>query len=161
MKPSVHNPRLRCGLLVLLMLVLLALTACGSPGLRNEAPQVKIDGMEVDDRQLVVEIGIRNINSRPMVVERLRSSLTMQGRLVTDQFELGPMEVPANTREVFPVHLTASSELAAIIAFKSTGRQGALSYEMDGRIVRDGERDLFFEAEGRLFAVPGRSDRFR
>ena len=151
------------------LLALLAACASGSRQVSGELPLVTLEGLERQNEQITLLLGLRNINDRTLPLTEVKVELSSgDDQIVTARhqpdFEIGP-----RGREVFS--LRASGEPAGLAlldrfspgAGERNGREqpGPINWTMQVHLTDDRGRTRTTEARGFLHPVPGQPGRFR
>jgi len=163
---------LRAQTIVLLFVVVLLSTACGSGAreIRGELPLVRFEGLELTDGEAVrLGIGLRNVNDRVLVLQDLKVRFTVEDQLLIDTSTTVNIDISARGREVVSLRATGQVDGLALLndRFESTptlsagaaARNAAWRMELTLIDADGGESEV--KASGFLHPVPGRSRQFR
>lgn len=165
------NRLLRAQTVVLLFVVMLLSTACGSGAreIRGELPLVRFEGLELTEREVRLAIGLRNLNDRALDLRDLKVRFTVEDQLLIDTSANVNIDISARGREVVRLSARGQAEGLNLLAerFESTpglstdatARNAAFRMELTLIDADGGESEL--SAGGFLHPVPDRSGQFR
>lgn len=163
-----RNPS-RTTLLLLVASLLGLVSACGGQPrqVSGELPLVQLDGLALVDALVQLDIGIRNVNDRPLELSQVVLLLELDDGPVTQRtphrFDLN---VSARGREVIRLESDIDERGQRLLEELSAGERNSLAYrlelEFDGQRRRQRQRQLDDTiARGFLHPVPGQPGRFR
>ncbi len=146
-------------------LVLTALTACasGPRGVTGELPQVTLDGLERQEEQITLLLGLRNINDRPLPLTEVEVELNSGDARIVTATHRPDFEIGARGREVLRMDGNAEPEGLRLLEPATNGntRPGRISWSMQVHLTDERGRSRTTEASGYLHPVPGQPGRFR
>lgn len=155
----------RSSLQVLTLLALAMLVACsGQPRqISGQLPLVSLDGLGLDGELVQFDLGIRNINDRPLELTSLFLQLELDGQRVTgrDQRRLD-LSVAARGREVVRLESSVDVHGRRLLEALGAGERMSLAYRLE--LEFDGQRQRELNdtiIRGFLHNVPGQPGRYR
>ena len=157
-KPAtlLHIARTLC-----MALLLLALGACASAGLRGHAPFVEINSMRLSGQELELFMGLRNPNAEPILMEHIEFSVQLEDTSLAVYKAASAASILAHGTDILRFQLTASPQGSALLGELEAGERGSLAYTLQGEIRASEKVIMPFDRKGRLYAVPGRPGQFR
>ncbi|MGY6554067.1 MAG: hypothetical protein ACXIUM_06055 [Wenzhouxiangella sp.] len=160
--------RLTIKVFVLLGLVLV-LSACGGGPreVRGELPLITLEGLERQADQIHLQLGLRNVNDRPMPLGEVTLSLSVGGVPLTQLTHAPDFEIGARGREILNLRGAGLAEGLQRLdelepqpgANSETPR--SLAWQMQISLSDERGRSRDSEASGFLHPVPGQPGRFR
>jgi LEA14-like dessication related protein len=151
--------RLKPFLLILLIGVLLS--ACASPGVRGEPPFIQINGLRLVDDLVNLDLGIRNVNAEPMMIEHIEFEFTVENEELAIYKAASSASVSSNGMENLRFELAASPGGLKLLNDLQNGDHPNLEYAIEGVLQVFEDSELKVRREGRLYPVPGRPGQFR
>lgn len=142
-------------------LLLLALSACASGGLRGHAPFVEISSMRLSGQQLELFMGLRNPNAEPILMEHIEFSVQLEDTSLAVYKGASAVSILAHGTEILRFQLTASPQGSTLLGELEASHRGSLAYTLQGEIRASEKITMPLERNGRLYAVPGRPGQFR
>jgi len=139
----------------------LLLAACAGPGIRGEPPFVQVNGLRLAERDLTLDLGLRNVNAEPLQIEHIEFSVTLEETSLARYNAASRASVIANGRENLRFELAASEEGAALLGELESGSRSDLRYRLEGVVTASESKPMRVQREGRLYPVPGRPGQFR
>lgn len=139
----------------------LLLTSCASHGIRGEPPFVQVNGLKLRAQDLTLDLGMRNVNSEPLVLEHIEFSLSLEETTLAIYNAASGASVIANGRENLRFELVASEEGAALLGELEQGSRKDLEYRFEGVFSANEKQQLRVQRSGRIYPVPGRPGQFR
>lgn len=139
----------------------LCLGACASAGLRGHAPFTEINALRLDGRALELDLGLRNPNAVPILIEHIRFSIRLEDTRLTEYQAASNASVLANGVETLRFQLTATEDGAALLSDLEAGDKASLAYRLEGLIRAAEKMEMEIDRKGRLYPVPGRPGQFR
>ncbi len=158
------NTLLRAGHVILILLLIVALTACaGRRDILGIPPSIQIAQLQLHEDHAILALRLRNGNDEVLTGGKLQFQLNISGRLFAVYNGTPDIDIIAHSAEelrvrIRPLRQEALDELRAM-----AGRgQGNVQWEMNGSLELDQKNQKpLFSYTGRLFPVPGRDDLFR
>lgn len=154
-----------------LVILMLILGGCG-PGMREirgELPLVRIEGLMVEGDEVILNIGLRNVNDSSLALRRVRVALMVEGQLLVDAEAQPQINISARGRDVITIRGIAQATGLELLSrrFGRPGEHGAASaapnasWTLSLTLIDDRERESETRASGFLHPVPGRPGHFR
>lgn len=146
---------------ILVILVTVLLTSCGSKQIRGEPPMVRLNELSHQDGAITLELSMRNVNEALLVL------LAIDFTLMVDETELLSYEGPVNTdivangTESWSVEVPESDSSRELLNGLQSGAIKSLPYSFKGSISSQDDGTLRFEHKGHLYPLPGRPGHFR
>jgi LEA14-like dessication related protein len=156
-----HNKPRMMRLLLIAALLLAALSACSSSGVKGEAPFVQVLAWQLQDTTLQVSLRLRNVNDEQLDVEGLAFTVWLDGTELANYQGRHDTVVPATGAETLELSLAPSATGLELLAGLQAGDPPNLPYSIDGTVRSGSLGELGFSRAGRLYPVPGRPGQFR
>lgn len=152
---------LRLATCLTLLASTLLLGACAG-GVRGEAPFAQVTGWEIDGRDLLVDLRLRNVNDDALKVQSLALTVTLDEDLELFRHqENRSVEIAAGGFETLRLEGLASTAGTARLEQLAAGEVPNLPYRLQGTIQSERFGELAIERSGRIYTVPGRPGAFR
>ncbi len=157
--------RLPLALITIMALLLVLVTACGSPHsrqVRGELPSLSLDSLTRVDDQIEVTIGIRNHNDASLKVDSIQIALSIDEMPATNlNDEQLDLKIGARGREVIQLVGQGDGKTHEKLDLLAENERASLPWSMDVDLSLDGRRTRQTEVTGFVHRVPGHPDRFR
>ena len=137
------------------------LLACAPRLIRGKPPLVSIQSLQTIESQIELGLLLRNANEVPLDLTSMQFTLTLEEvelARYSDQFMLS---ISASGAENSLFSLSMDPVGAERLKALERGDITSLAYTIEGDAVSAEDGALKFNAEGRLYPVPGRSGQFR
>ena len=160
MKPSKYVDSKRLGLM-LFILAMMFLTACGAKIIRGASPMVRMTELSHQDNNITLELSMRNLNGVALDILNINFSLSMSDdELFTYN---GPVDtsIVANGTETWSVEVVESQASLELLNTLESGDVKSLPYTLKGSITTRDDGTLRFAHEGHIYPLPGRPGHFR
>ena len=147
--------------IVLIILVMMFSTGCGSKMIRGASPMVRMSELSHLDQKINLQLSMRNLNGVELNIQSIDFSL------LVDDNELfsyqGPAEtnIIANGTETWSVEVEESQSNRELLNTLQNGDVKSLPYSMKGKIDTLDDGVLRFEHEGHIYPLPGKPGYFR
>lgn len=153
----------------ILLACLLALSACGSGTreVRGELPLITLEGLERRADQLSLQLGLRNINDRPLYLGEVSVRLSLAGDELMQGTHTPDFEIEARGREAITVPGRGLAEgLRRLDQFDPEINDAqelprSIAWQMQISLSDERGRSRDTEVSGFLHPVPGQPGRFR
>ncbi len=145
-------------------LILLGLTAAcaGSlPRITSDMLRVGIDTLETRGDTVVIDLGMRNINKRPLEYHALELELSVDGEKLVSTPHRQPLTLSTRSREVVRVESLAETAGLERLQALGAGQQPPMRWTMQLSLIDDRGRKRTVDYDGWLHVVPGQPNRFR
>lgn len=139
-------------------------TACAGGPIKvsGEPPLTRLEGLAIDNDELVLEFAVRNVNDKPLDVPNMQYRLELDGVPVADIDEGRPqLSIPPRGREVVRIRVPAAAGIQAQLGELARGERANLPWRLEVSVQGIPKRNQPEPAGGYLHAVPGQRDRFR
>ena len=146
---------------VLIALVVMFATGCGSKIIRGASPMVRMSELSHQNQKIMLELSMRNLNGVELDVQNIDFSLSVDdNELFTYQ---GPAEtnIVANGTETWSVEVEESQSSRELLNTLQNGEVKSLPYSLKGKIHSTDDGSLRFEYEGHIYPLPGKPGHFR
>ena len=146
---------------VLIALVIMIATGCGSKILRGASPMVRISELSHQDQKIMLELSMRNLNGVELDVQNIDFSLSVDG---SELFSYkGPAEtnIVANGTERWAVEVEESQFSRELLNTLQNGEVKSLPYSLKGKMQSPDDGSLRFKYEGHIYPLPGKPGHFR
>ena len=157
--------------LLLLFTALALVSACASSPrqVRGELPLVTLDGLQREDDQVILSLGLRNINDQALPLSELEVRLSVGGGLLLNVVHLPDFEIGPRGREVLTLRGRGDAAgLQVLERLESAAGRGtdqglasSTDFAMTVRLANARGRSRTAEVSGFVHPVPGRPGRFR
>ena len=139
-------------------------SACstGQMQIRSEEPTLEIDSLALlEGPRVAIELLVHNRNDHSLVLESLGLTMSLdQTRLFSSEWPM-PLTIGARGRERITLEAPASRDGASRLSELAGELAGSLAYQLESRLVLQGQRDAKNRKSDFLHPVPGQPDRFR
>jgi LEA14-like dessication related protein len=149
-----------CACLLLTAGVLL-LAACASRGIRGQSPFVQVNGLILTEQSLSLDLGLRNVNSEPILIEHIEFSILLDNTSLAIYNAASQASIIANGTENLRFELAVSNEGAALLNELEQGNRSNLEYSFDGVLIANENANMKVMQKGHIYPVPGRPGHFR
>jgi hypothetical protein len=149
----------------------LLITACGSGArqIRGELPLVRFEGLQISDTQARLDVGLRNVNDRTLILRELKARFTIEDQLLLDTSTTLNIDISARGREVIRLRATGQPGGLDLLNERFTTHQAPstgdaainAAWRMELVLIDSDGGESELEASGFLHPVPGRSRQFR
>jgi hypothetical protein len=153
---------IRCLRLLVLMIAVSALAACGPPTHPINPPNASIQQLNVlPDGRWKLQIRLENFSDKTVHYATFKAALRVGGVAVAD-INLNPdMDIPGENADVVETTLTPGADARKAFANDVKEPSGA-PYELSGTInIPAAGKDFKFEHKSRLSPIPGIADAYR
>ena len=144
-----------------LLVLLLALTACGGSAVRGEAPFAQVTSWRLEGEQLEMLLRLRNVNDAELAVEAVDLTVQLDGEPLLSLRQEVDVTIPATGFESLRLSGPVSTAGAGQLARLEAGEFASLPFLIDGRLETTGDGALDLRREGRIYPMPGRPGEFR
>lgn len=154
-------------LLMLLALALLSGCGSGSREVRGELPLVTLDGLERQGEQITLQLGLRNINDRPLQLNEVQLRLLFGTDELVQLTHAPDFEIGPRGRDV--LRLRGTGQAAGLSRLDQlepepgtrTAQARSIAWRMQVSLTDERGRTRDTEITGFLHPVPGQPGRFR
>lgn len=143
------------------LLCLPLLGGCASKGVRGEPPFVQVNGINLRQQDVTLDLGLRNVNSEPLMLEHIEFSISLDDTSLAIYNAASRASVIANGRENLRFELAASAEGAMLLNELESGARTDLEYRFEGVFTVNENKQMRVRREGHIYPVPGRPGQFR
>lgn len=165
------NKILHTAKMVRWVVLTLLLTACGSGAreIRGELPLVRFEGLEINVEQARLDIGLRNVNDRGLVLRQITVELMIEDQPLLDSTHALDIDISARGRDVVSLRAAAQSDGRNLLtrrfdrdpADSAAPSASNAAWTMKLTLVDEEGRESVVDANGFLHPVPGRSGQYR
>ena len=147
---------------ILLMHIILACTACGSPGIiKGRSPFISISELSLHEDQLSVDFNISNPNGEEMNIDTIEIAVRVEEAELTRYNEDFKLMVGANSTEIVEVEQFPDAFVQDLLASLRDGEVASLPFRLEGRVHTEKDGFLRFKHKGHLYPIPGKPGQFR
>ena len=146
---------------VLLLLIILACTACGPTIIKGRPPFISISELSLQGGQLSVNFNISNPNGEAMNIDGIEIAVRVEEAELTRYNEDFKLSVGANSTEVVEVEQFPDAFVQDLLVSLLDGEVLSLPFRLEGRVHTEEDGFLLFKHKGHLYPVPGRPGHFR
>jgi LEA14-like dessication related protein len=147
--------------LLLLLLLAICCTACGTRQVKGKAPFISISSMTVEGDKFAASFDIRNINDVPMDIDDINITIRIQNVELTRHASSLALSVDPNTIEKIDVNKLPEEFSRELLKSLESGEVKSLPFFLEGRIHTLQDGNVPFRNEGYLYLVPGKPGHFR
>jgi len=161
MNEIVKKKTARISPFVLLLLIILACTACGPTIIHGRPPFISISELSLLGEQLSAGFSISNPNGEAMIINGIEISVRVEEAELTRYNEDFKLTIDANSTEVIEVEQFPDAFVQDLLISLKDGEVPSLPFRLEGRVHTEGDGILRFKHKGHLYPVPGRPGHFR
>jgi LEA14-like dessication related protein len=155
------NPNRKITAWILATLCGLLLASCSSRAIRGESPFVQVNGMKLQEQNLTLDLGLRNVNSEAIFIEHIEFSVTLDETSLAVYNAASQASVTANGTENIRFELAATPGGIDLLNELERGDHSNLEYTLEG-VLQDNEgHQMKVRRRGHIYPVPGRPGHFR
>jgi LEA14-like dessication related protein len=151
----------RCTRFLFLVTCLLLLSACVSGSKRSQAPFIVVNGLSLEDQDLTLDLGVRNVNALPLMIEHIEFALRVDETSLAVYKAPSRANVIANGTENLRFDLAATPEGTSLLNRLERGDLADLEYVLDGVLTANEGAQMKVSRSGFIYPVPGRPGHFR
>jgi LEA14-like dessication related protein len=155
------NPNPAYQRVLFLLPCLLILAACGSHQIRGQAPFAQINGIELRDQNLTLDLGLRNVNSEAIMIEHIEFSVSLNDTSLSVYNAASQASVIANGVENLRFELVATPQGTSLLNELERGDRNNLEYTLEGALQVNEGNQMKISRKGHMYPVPGRPGHFR
>ena len=144
-----------------LVLAIGVLSACGTAGVKGEAPFVQVMSWQIDGSRLGASLRLRNVNDSELEVRALQLDVQLDGQPLARYQGAHAVTIPATGFETLELEMTASEAGVELLQQLQDGTRTSLPYRLQGTISTAELGELNYNRNGHLYTVPGRPGQFR
>jgi LEA14-like dessication related protein len=147
--------------IVVLVLMILAVGACGPKIIKGKSPFFSIASMTLAEKQLSAKFTISNPNGEPMVIDGIDVRVEVKGAVLTrydNEFELA---IASNGTEEISVDQLPNDFTRDLLNSVESGELISLPFKLEGSVHTEANGNMRFRNKGHLYPVPGRPGHFR
>lgn len=146
---------------MLLLLSILACTACGSNIIHGRPPFISISKLSLLDDHLSVDFNISNPNGEEMNIDRIEITVRVEAAELTRYNEDFKLTIGANSTEIIEVEHFPDAFVQDLLASLTNFEVPNLPFRLEGRVRTEEDGFLQFKHKGHLYPVPGKPGQFR
>ena len=146
---------------MLLLLSILACTACGSDIIHGRPPFISISKLSLLDDHLSVDFNISNPNGEEMNIDRIEITVRVEEAELARYKEDFALTIDANSTEVIEVEHFPDAFVQDLLVSLIDGEIPNLPFRVEGRVHTEEDKFLQFKHKGHLYPVPGKPGHFR
>ena len=146
---------------MLLLLSILACTACGSNIIHGRPPFISISKLSLLDDHLSVNFNISNPNGEEMNIDRIEITVRVEAAELTRYNEDFKLTIGANSIEVIEVEHFPDAFVQDLLVSLTNFEVPNLPFRLEGRVRTEEDGFLQFKHKGHLYPVPGKPGQFR
>ena len=161
MKEIAKKTMFRNGSFVLLLLFILAGTACGPTIIKGRPPFISISELSLQGDRLSANFNISNPNGEAMNIDGIEITVRVEEAELTRYNEDFNLVVGANSTEVIEVEELPDAFVQDLLVSLKDGEVPSLPFRLEGRVHTKEDGVLRFKHKGHLYPVPGRPGQFR
>jgi len=147
--------------ILILVLMMLALSACGPNIIKGKPPFINIANLILADEKLSATFTIHNPNGEPMEIEGVEIRVEVQDADLTRYDSDFKIRIDSNSTEEIFVEQLPDDFTRELLASVESGELISLPFKLEGLVHTLGDGDLRFRNKGHLYPVPGRPGQFR
>jgi len=147
--------------MVLLLLVAVLITGCGSKIIRGATPMVRMNELSHQDDMITLELSMRNLNGVELDIQTIDFSLSVNDDKLFSYKGPADTNIVANGTETWTVEVEESEASREMLNRLQSGEVKSLPYALKGEIFTQEDGALHFEHEGHIYPLPGRPGHFR
>ena len=146
---------------MLLLLIILACSACGSNIIHGRPPFISISKLSLQGDHLSVDFNISNPNGEAMNIDRIEITVRVEEADLTRYNEDLNLTIGANSTEVIEVEQFPDALVQDLLVSLMDFEIPNLPFRLEGRVHTEEDGFLRFKHKGHLYPVPGKPGRFR
>lgn len=164
-----YPDRIKIALISLLALALLGACGSGTRQVRGESPLISLDHLTRSEQEVVLGLGLRNVNDRPLELEYVQLILRLEDQILLETETATGIDVSARGREV--LRITGPAQAAGLeildrlspggVTAHPDGPLSRASWTMEVNLTNARGRTERIESSGFLHPAPGQPNRFR
>ncbi len=146
---------------ILLLLTILACTACGSNIIHGRPPFISISKLSLQGDHLLADFNISNPNGEAMNIDRIEITVRVEEEELARYHEDFKLMIGANSTEVIEVEHFPDAFVQDLLVSLRDGEIPNLPFRLEGRVHTEEDKFLQFKHKGHLYPVPGKPGQFR
>ena len=146
---------------MLLLLIILTCTACGSNIIHGRPPFISISKLSLQGDHLSVDFNISNPNGEAMNIDLIEITVRVEGAELTRYNEDFKLTIGANSIEVIEVEQFPDAFVQDLLVSLMDFEVPNLPFRLEGRVHTEEDGFLQFKHKGHLYPVPGKPGQFR
>jgi len=147
--------------IILMLLVILACTACGPNIIRGKPPFISIASLTLEGDQLSADFNISNHNGEPMEIDGIEIRVQVEDAVLTRYNSDFNLKIGANSTEEILVEQLPDEFTQELLTSLESGEVSSLPFHLEGKVNTLADGTLQFRNKGYLYPVPGKPGRFR
>ena len=148
-------------IILLAMMTILLVAACGAQVVRGAAPIVRMNELSHADDTITLQLSMRNLNGVELDIQAIDFKLSVEDNELFAYKGSAEANIIANGTETWTVEIVESPSSKQLLDKLQAGEIKSLPYSLEGSITAVDEDKLRFSHEGHIYPVPGRPGRFR
>ena len=147
--------------ILLMLLVIVACTACGPSIIRGKPPFISIASLNLEGEQLSADFNISNQNGERMEINGIEIEVQVEDAVLTRYNSDFKLEIGANSTEEILVEQLPDEFTQALLTSLEGGEVSSLPFRLEGQVNTLTDGILQFRNKGHLYPVPGKPGQFR
>ena len=155
------NPDRKIKPFLFLLTCAVLLVSCSGAQIRGQSPFAQVNGMKLQDHNLTLDLGLRNVNTEAINIEHIEFSISVDETSLSIYNATSQASVIANGTENLRFELAASPEAAELLNALEREDRGDLEYMLEGVLQVNEGKQMKIKRKGHIYPVPGRPGHFR